>query len=145
LLGCFRVKRLGADPKPVSVYQINNDLDDVEAAAATALITGGSIEKRFGLVVTEEDCRAAGITIDAKEPGTTGVYAVDGRHRDLTGKTEEFAKLMVLIVKAMWEGEQRVRLYPAHQLIGQIAVLSKPLNANIDPSTRQDCVDALGK
>ncbi len=143
LLQCFDVKRQGRNPNPVSLFRAASEVEEVEAVAAHFLKTPGSAEKRFGVLVNEVDCHAAGITIDPELRGNTGVHEVDGRHVNLKGALDQFCRLMVRIVQAMWEGEQRIRLYPAQQIAGQIAIFSKILDDKIDPITRKTCLDVL--
>src|SRR5262249_20686869 len=122
------------------------ELAEVEAVAAHFLTTKSTLEKRFGVIVTEEDCREAGIVIDPQELGTTGVRVIDRRHRDLKGTTvEQFGRLIARVVQAMWQGEQQIRLYPAQQILGQIAIFSKLPEEEIDPTARIDCLDVLGR
>jgi hypothetical protein len=143
LLKCFDVNRQKPQPEPVSVYRIDSEIEEVEAVAAVFLTTAGSPEKRFGVIVAEDDCRAAGIALNLEEQGDTGVHSVDKRHVNLKGTVDQFGRLMARIVQAMWEGEQRIRLYPAQQIAGQIAVFSKFADDRIDPSTKTTCLEVL--
>jgi len=146
LLQCFDVKRDNPRPEPVSVYRVASEIEEVETASALFLTAPKTPDKRFGVLVSAEDCKAAGINLDASLSGTTGIAAVDGRHADLKGKTvEEFGHLMAHIVQSMWEGEQRIRLYPAQQIVGQIALFSKLSGGDIEPVTKQNCLDVLAK
>jgi hypothetical protein len=146
LLQCFEVNRQKPSPDPVSVFRVGSETEEAEAVAAVFLKTRESPVKRYGIIVTDEDCREAGITLDLQERGDTGILAVDGRHVNLRGETvDQFGLLMAQIVQAMWEGEQRLRFYPAQQIAGQIAVFSKLPDNQIDPSTRQTCRDVLAQ
>jgi hypothetical protein len=143
LLKCFDVNRQKPQPEPVSVYRIDSEIEEVEAVAALFLTTPGSPEKRFGVIVAEDDCCAAGITLDPEEQGETGVHAIDKRHVNLKGTVDQFGRLVARIVQGMWEGEQRIRLYPAQQIAGQIALFSKLGDDQIDPDTKTTCLEVL--
>lgn len=145
LLKCFGVHREKPNPEPVSVYCVGSETAEVEAVAAHFLTAPVTPEKRFGVLVSEGDCQEAGITLDPSEQGTAGIHAVDGRHVNLKGTIEEYGRLMARIVESMWEGEQRIRLYPAQQIAGQIARFSKLPVGDVDPVARTTCLEVVAK
>jgi len=117
-------------------------MEELEAAAATFQKTRSSPERLFGLRVTERDCQAAGIRLDASR-GKTGVKCVDDRHIDLQGDENQFRALCVGVLARIWEGEQRLRIFPAIQVVGQIAVFSRLPDCGIATESRDDCMCVL--
>jgi hypothetical protein len=137
------------DPKlpkfdPPSVFHVKNELDELECVAGFFQKSGGSPEKLFGVLLTERDCQIAGIGISAEKEGT-GIKQVDARHANLIGDREQFRTLIAGIVGRIWEGEQRLRLFPANQITGQIAVFSKLPGSHICEDSRQACERVLSK
>jgi len=127
----------------VSVYSAGNELEELEAVAAVFQTSPSEPEKRFGLLIDEGDCRAAGVTVERDEQGKTGVGKVDARHVNLVGSQEQFAAAVVHILKAMWEGQQRLRSFPAQQIAGQLAIFSKLSRGQIHEDSRASCLAAL--
>jgi hypothetical protein len=145
LLKCFDIDRNRPKPATVSVYRVGSEVEEVEAVAALFLTTSTTPEKRFGVLITEGDCQEAGIILDHSERGTTGIRAVDSRHVNLKGTVEAFGRLMARIVGSMWEGEQRIRCYPAQQIAGQIAIFSKIPHQEVDTDAKTKCLEVLDK
>jgi hypothetical protein len=143
LLKCFDIDRRRPDPQPVSVYKAGNELEELEAVAAVFQTSPTEPEKRFGLLLDEDDCRASGLTIDRGEQGRTGISKVDSRHVNLVGSQEQFATAIVHVLKAMWEGQQRLRSFPAQQIAGQLAVFSKLPRGQIHEDSRASSLSAL--
>jgi hypothetical protein len=143
LVQCFGLQRNQPNPRPVSVYRAENEQEEMEAVAALFQVQPRHPDKRFGVLFTDGDCREAGVTVDESERGETGVQAVDGRHVNLRGTGQHFARLIVQIIKKMWEGEQLLRVYPPQQIVGQLAVLSRLGDAEIEAGTRQTCAEIL--
>src|SRR5947209_7684908 len=83
LLECFEVNRQLTKPIEVSAYAVESELEELEAVAALLQNAPATPDKRFGVLVSEADCAAAGIAIDPQEPGTTGIRRVDVRHVNL--------------------------------------------------------------
>jgi len=142
LLKCFGLQ-LQVPDSETSVYRADSELEEAEAVGAHFLITPGTPEKHFGVLVTDEECRSVGVTIDLEQPGTTGVCEVDGRHVNLKGTSDQFVHLMALLVQGMWEGGQRLRAYPAQQIAGQIAIFSKLPDDRIHSVARKTCLEVL--
>jgi hypothetical protein len=143
LLRCFDIDRRKPDPEPVSVYEGRDELEELEAVAAVFQTSPTEPEKRFGLLIDADDCRASGLTIDRGEQGRTGISRVDRRHVNLVGSQEQFAAVIVHILQAMWEGQQRLRSFPAQEIAGQLAVFSKLPPGQIHEDSRASCVSAL--
>src|ERR1700678_1331177 len=137
LLLCFGV-RASTAPVPASVFQVNDELEELESAAAIFQKSRSSPEKQFGVLVTDKECQQAGITITDPDGGT-GIEHVDIRHRDLVGDNSQFKALMAGIVKTMWEGEQRLRVFPAKQITGQVAVFSRLPDGRILSEPGETC------
>jgi hypothetical protein len=143
LLQCFDVKR-GAVCQPASVFRVGNELEELEAAAGVFQRTRSSADKRFGILLSEEECRRVGIRVDATNGGT-GIKHVDLRHVDRSGDISQFTRLVAQLVKKMWEGEQRLRVFPAKQIVGQVAVFSKLPDERISSESRETCFAILAK
>ncbi len=140
LLKCFDVKRDAIrPPEPASVYRVNDAIEELEVVAALTQTAPSRPEKRFGVLVSQQDCQAAGIRIDRREPGQTGVADVDARHANLIGEREQFFQLIVGIVAGLWIGEHRLRVYPTQAILGQLTVFSLQSDAAIHPDTRANC------
>jgi hypothetical protein len=140
LLKCFDIKREATrPPEPTSVFLVNDEGEELEVVTALAQTTPSSPEKRFGILVSDEDCRAAGIRIDRDEPGQTGVSVVDIRHANLIGDQNQVFQLMVQIVASLWTGQQRLRVYPAQAILGQLAIFRRWPDASIHPQARANC------
>lgn len=122
-----------------------NPLEELEIAAALVQMDEAAPEKRFALKVTAADCNLTGVQMDHDETGTTGVPLVDKRHVNLRGSQEQFAKLMVQIVAKYWEGEERLRIFPAEQIAGQLAVFTKLDAMKISPRATERCRISLQK
>lgn len=63
-----------------------NELEKLEAVAAVWQTSRSSPDKLFGVLVIDEDCRDAGMTIEHRM-GQTGISYIDDRHFDLVGKS----------------------------------------------------------
>ena len=129
----------------VSVFEVQSELEELESVAAVFQTTRPSSDKRFGVLVADEDCRKAGIVIDRSQRGKTGIHRVDSLHADLRGTPEQFSQLMVEILQRVWQGERRLRIFPAKRITGQVAVFFKLPQDEIDPATRTDCECVLSK
>jgi hypothetical protein len=81
--------------------------------------------------------------MDRRQKGNTGIEKVDGRHVNLAGTQAQFGSLVVQIVKRMWEGEQRLRIYPAQQIAGQLAVFSRLPKGLINDDSRTNCISTI--
>lgn len=145
LFECFGINYRGNTVDPVSVFAANTEIHELEAVAALVQTTSGTPEIQHGVVISESDCLAAGIAIDSSEPGGSGIVAVDARHANLIGTKEQFARLFAQIVRRIWEGEHRVRTFPVHQVVGQIAVFTCLPDDEIHSVSRDDCRKILGK
>jgi hypothetical protein len=143
VLRSFGLKREQVAPKPVSVYRADTELEEMEAVAAFFSTAPTAPEKRFGIILTDDDCLAAQIKTDPSVRGGTGIQRVDARHVNLQGDVMQFGRLMGAILQKMWEGEQRLRYYPAQQIAGQLAVFSAQPNAEVHPDTKQFCRTSL--
>ena len=144
LLQCFDVTRTMSKPPPASVFRVLSELEELESVAAVFQKSRSSPEKLFGVVLTESDCRSAGMAIEP-EQGQTGVRHVDACHFNLVGDSSQFRELVAGVVRRIWEGEQRIRVFPAKQITGQVAVLSKLHSAYICDESRECCEAVLSK
>ncbi len=52
---------------------------------------------------------------------------------------------MIEILQRIWAGEQRLRVFPAKQVIGQVAVFFKLPDQEIEEASREDCGCVLAK
>jgi hypothetical protein len=142
---CFDINRKASRIQPVSVFQVRSEREEVEAVSALFQVSPSTPEKRFGVIVEEGDCLAAGVQIDRTEKGNTGITIVDGRHANFTGTQKQFGTLIGQIVKGMWEGEQRLRIYPAQQIALQLAVFSRLPDGEIDDASRDSSLTVLNR
>lgn len=145
LLQFFEVKPQARTPDPVSVFEVRSELEELESVAAVFQRTVTSPDKRFGVLTTEEDCRIAGIKVDRNEKGNTGIHQIDMRHTNLIGTPDQFNRLMIEILQRIWGGEQRLRVFPAKQITGQVAVFFKLPDQEIEEASREDCGCVLSK
>ncbi len=145
LLRCFDMKQEGAGTESVSVYKVESESDELECVSAVFQGSRGSPAKLFGVLLSQDDCESSGIKIDALAGGRTGIGRIDQRHSNLTGGREDFRKLLVKILQRIWEGEQRLRLFPENQIIGQIAVFSRLSLKDIEEDSRKCCEAVLSK
>lgn len=145
LLKCFGIKSGTPSPPPISVYMAANPLEELEVAAALVQMDEAAPEKKFALKISPGDCNLTGVQMDYDQTGTTGVPLVDKRHVNLRGGQEQFAKLMVQIVAKYWEGEERLRIFPAEQIAGQLAVFTKLDAMKISPQATERCRISLQK
>ena|ERR1700687_4428376 len=112
ILKCFDINRTASRIEPVSVFAVRTEREEAETVAAQFQVSPSTPEKRFGIIIDKTDCQAAGILIDRTEIGNTGINTVDARHLNLTGTPKAFGSLVAQVVKKMWEGEQRLHIYP---------------------------------
>jgi hypothetical protein len=140
----FDIQPRSSQIPPTSVFRVESELEALESAAAVFQKTGAKPDKLGGVLVTEQDCRDAGIRIVSQEGGT-GIRHVDNRHADLVGDSEQFKELFIIIIKRVWEGQDRLRMFPARQLSGQIAVFSKLPQGYIREESRETCERSLQK
>jgi hypothetical protein len=145
LLQFFEVQPRTQHQVSVSVFEVRSELEELESVAAVFQKTRTCPEKRFGVLSTEEDCRTAGIEIDRNERGNTGIHRIDARHANLIGTPDAFTRLVVEILQRIWEGEQRLRIFPAKQITGQVAVFFKLPAEEIQAASREDCECVLSK
>jgi hypothetical protein len=146
LLECFGVPRQASSvKKPPSAFWASCSSEELENVAAFFQTSPSSPDKCFGIRFTAEDCAHAGVELDPGNRGTTGVPFVDGRHVDLRGTPDQFMTLVTRIVSKIWEGQDRVRVFPAHQILGEIAVLARLSGDDIEPEARSRCEQVLAK
>lgn len=133
-------------PPPASVFKVDTEAEELRSAAAffqTSL--PGRVEQRFGVCLKQEDCDRAGIGIDAGAVGDTGIKDVDQRHVNLTGSQKQFSEMIVQILARLWEGENRLRVFPAWQILGELAVLAHLPKGQIEEGARANCQRVLDK
>lgn len=144
LLNCFDVSNAKAkNIKPVSVYRAASLAEERENVAALFSHDHPRAERRFAVRVTLDDCDRAGIEIDQSTRGKTGVSVVDARHADLKGDGAQFLALIQQIVARMWEGEERICVFAAHAILGEVAVLAN--SGLTDTDALERCQDVLNK
>jgi hypothetical protein len=107
----------------VSVFGALNHRHELQNVAAHFQMSPGSVEKRYAVIITKQDCLKAGIEF-SPSPGNTGCICVDNRHANLVGKLDNFVALVQHIVRRIWAGENRVHFYAAHALAGELGVFS---------------------
>ena len=97
------------------------------------------------MCVTQDDCSRAGIRFEADADGDTGITGVDQRHANLKGSPDAFSELMAGILARFWEGENRLRVFPAWQILGELAVLARLPADQIAEGPRANCQKVLDK
>jgi len=143
LLGHFRVTAKETDFS-ASVYAADNEAESLQSAAALyQTFRRRSVGDLFAVCVTQDDCSRASIGIEADAHGKTGVKDVDQRHANLTGSQEQFSELIAQILARFWEGENRLRVFPAWQILGELAVLARLLTDQIAEGARENCQRVL--
>src|SRR5690242_17068976 len=80
LLSCFE-QQVGAKDNPASVFYVRNYREELQTVAAFVQMSPATVDKRFAVYVTKEDCTEAGVKI-IPSLGNTGVACVDKRHSD---------------------------------------------------------------
>ena len=133
LLQCFDVKRgaVAGSPQAFSGWATNSK--SLRRQRASFRRTRSSADKRFGILLSEEECRGVGIRVDATNGGT-GIKHVDLRHVDLSGDISQFTRLVALLVKKMWEGEQRLRVFQKNKLWAKSRYFPNCLTKELVPS-----------
>ena len=147
LLQCFEIKS-NANPSKVqtaSVFSADTLLDELAIVAALLQRNESRAEKRFGVRLLREDCECAGVHVQECVENKIGIRVVDTKHLNLTGTLPQFTKLVTRIVQKTWEGDDRLRVFPPHQILGQLAVFAKFANDAIEPEARQRCQNCLNK
>src|SRR5262245_34369736 len=93
-----------------SVYEVEGELDEVQAVAAY-LLTGGSpgIDFRFVVRIRREDLEEARVEVSDRHLGRTGIPQVDFAHRDLVGTKEAFERLVAVLLQKIASGADRIR------------------------------------
>jgi hypothetical protein len=145
LLKCF--DREKSDTDPVSTFRAYTAADELECAAAH-FQTFNRTDFAVHCIVRfdSDECRRAGIiTEPAANEGLTGVLFVDAKHFNLRGTTDQFSELIKKIVGRIWLGEERLRLFPVHQLRYQTAIFSQMSEHLIEKAARQRCEKLLSK
>jgi hypothetical protein len=124
------------------VFSASNERERLQNIAAHFSTTFSGVETRFGLRITQSDCDIAGITITPNK-GKTGIPFVDVRHSNLCGTLPAFISLVEGILTRMWEGQDRICVFPPHSILGEIAVLSQL--SGLDEGTKDCCGICLSK
>jgi len=127
----------------VSVFGTLDYRHELQNVAANYQVSPKTPEKTYAVLMTERDCSNSGVKI-VKSSGNTGCGCVDIRHAELVGTKDNFSKLVLRIVQRIWAGENRVRLYTAHAIIGELAVMSR-LEKGIEENAIANCVLCLSK
>ncbi len=129
----------------VSVFDVDTEAEELRSVAAFFQKEPKKVEKRFGVCLTQDDCDRAGIGIDADAVGDTGIKDVDQRHANLTGSQKQFSEMIAQILARFWEGQNRLRVFPAWQILGELAVLARLPEGQIAKETRENCENLLEK
>jgi hypothetical protein len=140
----FSIKPEATKFEPPSIFRVRSEADELECVAGFFQKSGGSPAKLFGVLFTARDCRDVGIRIDGDRTGT-GIRRVDDRHANLNGDKEQFRRLVAGIVARIWEGEQRLRIFPANQIAGQVAIFSRLPESHTCEDSRRTCERVLSK
>ena len=146
LLHCFEVQRLqgqSGEQSTLSVFRAQTDAERLQNVAALFQNDPGTADKTFGIRLSSADCAEAGIRIEASD-AATGVRFVDKRHADLVGTASEFESLAGIVIRKIWEGEQRLKVFSAHSILGEVAVLSHYID-HLDDGAKERCSRVLKK
>jgi hypothetical protein len=110
-----------AGAEPVSVYQVETDIQEAEVAAALSLCAGAHLSNPEHLLrIPVED--AVALQLELREtPGSTGVLYIDAMHRDLVGDPIKFRALACQIVGRSGAGQDTVRTVAGRGLSQRIA------------------------
>lgn len=146
LLKCFDIDRhCTTIKKPPSVFRASSVIEEAENVAALFETAPCSPELRYAVRITGGDCDKVGIQLNTATRGQTGVLSVDTRHADLSGTPKQFRELVVRIVERLWNGEDRLRAFPAHLIAGVLALLEARPETEIEPEARHRCRQVLDK
>jgi hypothetical protein len=145
LLRCFDREKSDADP--VSAFWACTAADELECAAAHfQSFSRTDFAQHFIVRFSSDECRRAGIiTEPAANEGLTGVVFVDAKHFNLKGTTAQFSELIKNIVGRIWVGEERLRLFPIHQLRYQTVIFSQMPEHLIEKAASERCEKLLSK
>src|SRR5262249_17262226 len=101
---------------------------------------------QYGVRIEPEDCALAGVKVThCPEEGTTGVKFVDRRHFNLVSGQDQFVHLIKITVARIWEGQDRLRSFPAHQICGQLAVFIALPDKVVEAEAKDRCRKTLSK
>lgn len=139
LLKTFAVSRRDRGRLTCSVFGYNNRAEELENVAALFQTKPNSVDRRFGIWLTNQDCEEAAIALMRTE-GQTGVRSVDQRHFELGGTADNFVDLTMSLVRRIWQGEDRVRAYAALTILGELAMFSRT-NEGIHDVVKRNCID----
>jgi hypothetical protein len=133
------------DNKP-SVYEASSQ-EEVEAVAAHALTA--TSKRAFHIVrITREDLAAAALTENDDTPGTTGVLAVDFRHREVLADAadgkERLIRLVARVRERLIDGEERLRWVGACMLRPHWERFRSCGNAEVTQEAKNRCQWRLG-
>lgn len=145
LLKCLDITKPAHPEAPISVFKATTAVEEVECVAAFyETFNRRETKIQYAIRVEGDDCRRAGICVEHRpDEGTTGIKQVDRRHFNLRGKQADFAKLAGVIVASLWEGQDRLRAFPAHSIRAQLAVFTCIDKFQIDPAASQRCKKLL--
>ena len=118
-------------------------MDELGVQAALTQRDTSSAEKKYGLRIDPRDCQAAGIKVHYDRKGETGIRLVDVKHVTLEGNQEQFSQLIGLTIARLWEGTECLCAFPAHQIVGQLAIFRKDERTGIEAKER--CCISLSK
>lgn len=108
--------KLDADTDGCSVYNVLNDLEEVQVASAHfATLNRSKVERIYGIKVAMNLIESAELRVD-NTPGTTGFSFIDQKHYDITGSKDQFCKLAKLIVERLKGGENLIRYFEESQI-----------------------------
>jgi len=149
LLRCFDIDRRNpAHPtEPISVFQASSATEELESVAAHfETFAGKRAQAQYAVRIERQDCRRAGINVQhSEEEGATGIDFVDARHFNLLGCQDQFIRLVIEIVARLWEGQDRLRAFPAHQIAGQLAIFLALAEEIAEPEAKERCRRTLNK
>lgn len=121
-LDSARIREAFADgAEPISVYQVETDIQEAEVAAALWLRKGASLKNPIHLLrIPVEDIEPANLQL-AETCGDSDVHHIDKMHRDLIGDLSKFETLANQIVSRSRAGEDIVRTVAGLGLSQRIA------------------------
>lgn len=149
LRNCFDIAPIDPNSQHVvSVYDASTSEEELECVAGLFQrrgASGNTAEVQYGLRILASDCDLVGIAHVAENEGRIGIPRVDRRHVNLAGTQEQFTELVKRILREMWKGDERLRIFVPHQLDGQIAVFSCLNDPQIEDEARVRCTATTSK
>ncbi len=147
LLKCFEIIRDAPAGKVLttSLYLTEAAEDELAIVAALHQRSEHSVDKRYAVRVEQGECEQSGLQVQPHIENKTGIRDVDRKHVNVSGTLDQFIRLMVRIVSEIWKGQDRLRIFTEHQILGQLAVFVKQSSERVEPEAQQRCLHCLSK